>query len=78
MPSEGRAKMHNSFLALPERYEDKFPHNSPDMKDLYDLDSMAMTTGIGGLGSAAAPGRGGSSRLRASSPQRTASSCSGR
>ncbi|KAJ0122096.1 fatty acid synthase subunit alpha [Diaporthe amygdali] len=58
MPSETRAKMHNSFPALPESYKDAIPRNASDLKDLYDLDSMVVITGFGELGSA------GSSRTR--------------
>lgn len=57
-PTETRAKMHNSFPVLPQRYEDAIPHNASDVKDLYDLDSMVVITGFGELGSA------GSSRTR--------------
>lgn len=57
-PSETRAKMHNSFPVLPGKYEDAVPRNAPDVKDLYDLDSMVVITGFGELGSA------GSSRTR--------------
>lgn len=58
VPSETRAKMHNSFPVLPEKYEDAIPRNASDVKDLYDLDSMVVITGFGELGSA------GSSRTR--------------
>lgn len=58
IPSETRAKMHNSYPVLPEKYEDAVPRNASDVQDLYDLDSMVVITGFGELGSA------GSSRTR--------------
>lgn len=58
MPSETRAKMHNSFPVLPENYADEIPRNASDVKGLYGLDSVVVITGFGELGSA------GSSRTR--------------
>lgn len=58
VPSETRAKMHNSFPVLPEKYENAIPPNTSVVQDLYDLDSMVVITGFGEVGSA------GSSRTR--------------
>lgn len=58
VPSETRAKMHDSYPFLPDKYENAVPRNASDVRDLYDFDSMVVITGFGELSSA------GSSRTR--------------